>query len=146
MRLSMRNLALAGVLALGGLLGFGSTTARAHDGDGYSGGYGGYAGGGYGGYAGGGYGGIRRGYSGGGYYPGGYQQYYGNGGHDTQPHWHNESTPFGSFSWYGNGPHDTQPHEHVRSPYGGYRGYTPNPFGGVTESVYPSTPYTYMPW
>lgn len=139
MRLSMSNLALAGVLATS-LLAFGSAPASAQ-------GFGGYYGGGYyvQGFRAGGYGpAYGGGYYGG--YPGGYQQYFGNGGHDARPHWHNESTPFGSFSWYGNGPHDLQPHEHVRSPYGGYRGYTPNPFGGVTESVYPSTPYTYMPW
>lgn len=138
MRHMMRTIALAGVLATG-LLAFGAAPARAQ-------GFGGSCGGRY----------YGRGIAPGGYGPAygmgyrgslnGYQQYYGNGGHDTQPHWHNESTPSGSFSWYGNGPHDLQPHEHVRSPYGGYRGYTPNPFGGVTESVYPSTPYTYMPW
>jgi hypothetical protein len=135
MRLSLRSMALAGVLATG-LLAFGPTSVKAQ-------GYGGYDGGGYGqGYGGGGY---AQGY-GGGSYGGGYQQYYGNGGHDFQPHWHNTTTPYGSFSWYGNGAHDLQPHEHVRSPYGGYRGYSANPFGGVTESIYPSTPYTYMPW
>jgi hypothetical protein len=116
------------------------TTAKAQGWDGYPGGYGGYYRGGYGG----GY--YVGGYPGVGYYGGGYQQYYGNGGHDFQPHWHRSTTPFGTFMWYGNGAHDLQPHEHVRSPYGGYRGYSPNPFGGVTESIYPSTPYTYMPW
>ncbi len=140
MRHSLRTIIWTGVLAIGGLVAFGTTPVHAqgfgvYPGVGYGGGYiGGYNGGGYGVYP------------GGGYYGGGYQQYYGNGGHDLQPHWHNESTPYGSFSWYGNGPHDLQPHEHVRSPYGGYRGYTPNPFGGTTESIYPSTPYTYMPW
>jgi hypothetical protein len=135
-----------------GLLAFGTTAAKAQ---GYGGGYyggGGYGGGGYygQGYYGGGYGPA---YNGGGYgpgYGGGYgvptQQYYGNGGHDLQPHWHTTQTPVGSFAWYGNGAHDLQPHEHTNSPYGGYRGYSPSPFGGVTTSYYPSTPYTYMPW
>lgn len=148
MRLSLRSMALAGVLATG-LLAFGTTQAKAQ-------GYGGYyGGGGYGqGYGVGGYG---QGYGGGGgYYGGGggygqgygvpTQQYYGNGGHDFQPHWHSTQTPVGSFAWYGNGAHDLQAHEHTNSPYGGYRGYSPSPFGGVTTSYYNSTPYTYMPW
>jgi len=141
MRVSLRSMALAGVLATG-LLALGTTTAKAQ-------GYGGYyGGGGYGhGYVGGGYG---QGYGGGGHYRGGYgvpsQQYYGNGGHDFQPHWHTTQTPVGSFAWYGNGAHDLQAHEHTNSPYGGYRGYSPSPFGGVTTSHYNSTPYIYMPW
>ncbi|MBX6316727.1 MAG: hypothetical protein IRY99_28010, partial [Isosphaeraceae bacterium] len=77
-------------------------------------------------------------------YPGFYQRYYGNGGHDAAPHWHISRTPVGTFVWYGNGPHDYRPHEHVRTPFG-YRGYSVSPFG-VTESIYPSTPYTWMPW
>ncbi len=137
MRRTFKSAALAGVLAVVGLAGVGIPAAQAQ-------GFGGYPGGGYGG----GYHG--RGYYGGGSYGGGYgggyQQYYGNGGHDFQPHWHTTQTPVGSFAWYGNGAHDLQAHEHTRSPYGGYRGYSPSPFGGVTTSYYPSTPYTYMPW
>lgn len=153
MRLSLRSLALAGVLATG-LLALGTTPVEAQ-------GFGGYYGGGYGqgngggGYYGQGYGGGGYGpaYGGGGYYGGygqGYgvptRQYYGNGGHDFQPHWHTTQTPVGSFAWYGNGAHDAQPHEHTQSAYGGYRGYSPSPFGGVTTSYYNPTPYTYMPW
>ena len=110
---------------------------------GYGGGYNQGYGGGYGqGYGGGGYG---QGYGGGGYgVP--TQNYYGNGGHDLQPHLHTTQTPIGSFAWYGTGAHDLHPHEHTQSAYGGYRGYSPSPFGGVTTSYYNSTPYTYMPW
>jgi len=148
MRLSLRNAALTGILAAG-LLAFTTSPAKAQ-------GYG--CGRGYGGY-GQGYGGYSQGY-GGGYYGGGYSGqgygggyggapttgYYGNGGHDYQPHWHTTQTPVGSFNWYGNGAHDAQAHEHTQSAYGGYRGYSPSPFGGVTTSYYNSTPYTYMPW
>ena len=164
MRFSLRSMALAGVLATG-LLTFGTTQAQAQ---GYGGPYNGggygqqYNGGGYGQrYNGGGYGqasyggGYGQGYGGG--YQGGYgqgyggyavptQQYYGNGGHDLQQHMHTTQTPIGTFSWYGNGAHDLQPHEHTNSAYGGYQGYSPSPFGGVTTSYYNSTPYTYMPW
>jgi hypothetical protein len=72
-------------------------------------------------------------------------RYYGNGGHDAVPHWHNTYTPFGAVPWFGVGAHDFRPHEHTVSPAGGYRGYSATPFG-LTESIYPSTPYTYMPW
>jgi hypothetical protein len=44
------------------------------------------------------------------------------------------------------GDHDLHPHEHTNSAYGGYRGYSPSPFGGVTSSYYNPIPYTYMPW
>lgn len=138
MRRPMRTRVLAGILAVGSALGLGASSAKAQGfgypggGYGYGGGYGsGYYGGGYGG----GYGGSNPGFS-----------YYGNGGHDFQPHWHTTQTPVGSFPWYGNGAHDLQPHEHTNSPYGGYRGYSPSPFGGVTTSYYNSTPYIYMPW
>lgn len=138
MKFALRSTILAGVLAVGGVLGLGTSSANAQ-GCGYpGGGYGGYSGGGYGGYG---------GYSGGGYAssnPG--INYYGNGGHDFQPHWHTTQTPVGSFGWYGNGAHDLQAHEHTQSAYGGYQGYSPSPFGGVTTSYYNSTPYTYMPW
>ncbi len=146
MRSTLRNLALTGLLGLGGLLGFGASPARAQ-GYGYAQPYGGggyaqpYGGGGYGRSYGGGYGQP---------YGGGYQapvnQYYGNGGHDLQPHLHSTQTPLGSFAWYGNGGHDLRPHEHTQSAYGGYQGYSPSPFGGTTTSYYNSTPYTYMPW
>jgi hypothetical protein len=138
MRLSLRNMALAGVLATG-IMALGTTQAKAQGYGGYGQGYGGYGGGGYGQ----GYGGYGQGYSS---YGAPTQQYYGNGGHDLQPHWHTTQTPIGSFGWYGNGAHDLQPHEHTRSAYGGYRGYSPSPFGGVTTSYYNSTPYIYMPW
>ena len=160
MQTTLRNLALTGLLGLGGLLGFGTSPADAqgygygqpYGGGGYAQPYGGggyaqpYGGGGYGQpYGGGGYGG-----GGGGGYGGGYQapvnQYYGNGGHDLQSHWHTTQTPLGSFAWYGNGRHDLQPHEHTQSAQGGYRGYSPSPFGGTTTSYYNSTPYTSMPW
>jgi len=169
MRRTLWNTSLAGIVATGLLVfvtapakaqgyggcygggGYGQGSYGGGYGQGYGGGYGqSYGGGGYGqGYGGGGYG---QGY-GGGYgqgYGGGYgvptQQYYGNGGHDYQPHWHTTQTQVGSFAWYGNGAHDLQPHEHTNSTYGGYRGYSPSPFGGVTTSYYNSTPYTYMPW
>jgi hypothetical protein len=128
MRWILRTMALAGILALGGPWGLGTSSARAQ---GF--GYGGYSGGGY---YGGGYGGL-------GYSP--TYQYYGNGGHDAVPHWHNTYTPFGTVTWFGSGAHDFQPHEHTVSPYGGYRGYSAGPFG-ITESIYQSTPYIYMPW
>ena len=145
MRRTLRKASLAGVMAVVALAGLGTTTAEAQLNGGHHGG--GHHGGGHHGYV--SPGGFPGGYGGGhhgGFPGGGYQQYYGNGGHDFQPHWHRSTTPFGTRSWYGNGAHDLRPHEHVRSPYGGYRGYSPNPFGGVTESIYPSTPYTYMPW
>jgi len=134
MRGILRRLALAGVV-LAGTFGIASSSAQAQ---GF--GYGGY-GGGYGGAYAGGYGG---GYGGG--YTAPSYNYYGNGGHDFQPHWHTTQTPVGSFAWYGNGAHDFMPHEHSHSAYGGYRGYSPSPFGGVTTSYYTSTPYIYMPW
>jgi hypothetical protein len=70
--------------------------------------------------------------------------YYGNGGHDFMPHWHQTTTPFGTFSWYGNGPHDYLPHQHIRTPYS-YQGFSATPFG-YTQSFYPTTPYYYAPW
>lgn len=128
MRLPLRILALSGVLAIGGLLGPGTAPAKAQ-GFGisiYRGYGGGYYGGGYGGY-----GGV----------PG--FTYYGNGGHDFQPHWHTVQTPFGGYSYFGNGAHDFAPHVHRQTPYGitGYNGGFP-----YTQSYSPPTPYTYMPW
>lgn len=157
MRTTIRSVALATVLGLGGLLAIGSSPALAQGY--YQGGYG-YSpsyGGGYGarGYYGGGYvaanvnPGYGAGYGSPQYYGGGYAapnfNYYGNGGHDAAPHWHTTRGPYGAFQWFGSGAHDAQPHEHVASPYGGHRSYSVGPYG-VTESYYPSTPYTYMPW
>lgn len=138
-------LALTGCLAL--FLGGGST-GLAHDGAGEGGGW--VYPRGYGprvgwavGYP------PSSGYGPWGYGPGVYApptRYYGNGGHDTVPHWHRTTTPFGGPDyWYGNGPHDYLPHEHTNSPYGGYRSYSVSPYG-VTESFNQSTPYTYLPW
>ena len=156
MRLSPRTAALAGVLAAG-FLTLGATPAKAQGyggyyGQGYGQTYGGYSQS-YGGYS-QSYGGYNQSYGGYGQSYGGYgqtyvapvQQYYGNGGHDFQPHLHSTQTPVGSFAWYGNGAHDLGPHEHTQSAYGGYQGYSPSPFGGVTTSYYNSTPYQYRPW
>ena len=135
----IRTHILAGVLAVGGVLAFGSSTAKAQ-GYGY-GGYGGGQGGGYGqGYGqGGGYG---QGYGQGGGVPS--YNYYGNGGHDLAPHMHNVQVPFGGFSYYGNGAHDLRPHAHTETPYGvtSYNGG----FFSNTQSYSPPSPYTYMPW
>jgi hypothetical protein len=120
---------IVGLAALGGIAGT-SPIASAQDGcwsDGF--GFGGY---------GGGYRGFGSGY-------GGYGGYFGNGGHDAVPHWHQTTTPFGSFGWYGLGAHDFQPHVHSISPYS-YQGYSVSPWGNTT-SYYPRYPgYTYAPW
>jgi hypothetical protein len=102
-------------------------------------GYGGYGGGGYGG---GGYGG--GGYGGGGYGGGGYGSYFGNGGHDLQPHLHATQTPYGTSMWYGNGPHDLAPHQHSKTPWS-YQGYS-NTGSGPTTSFYNQQPTYYSPW
>ena len=144
MRNSPRTLGLAATLAAGVLaLGAGRAQAQGYGGGyaprpaysyGYGQGYGyGQSGGGYSQNYGQGYGAPAR-------------QYYGNGGHDYQPHMHTTTGPAGTFAWYGNGAHDAQAHEHTQSAYGGYRGYSPAPYGGTTTSYYNSTPYTYMPW
>lgn len=87
-------------------------------------------------------GGFRHGHHG---HHGGRGGYYGNGGHDTVPHWHRTTTPFGSFGWYGQGEHDYQPHWHTYNRRS-YRGYSFSPFG-ITESYYPRYPnYYYSPW
>ena len=146
MRNSPRTLGLAATLAAG-VLALGAGRAQAQ---GYGGGYAprpaysyGY-GQGYGyGQSGGGYG-QNYGYGQG--YGAPARQYYGNGGHDYQPHMHTTTGPAGTFAWYGNGAHDAQAHEHTQSAYGGYRGYSPAPYGGTTTSYNSSTPYTYMPW
>lgn len=79
-----------------------------------------------------------------GYYPPPVTGYYGNGGHDFVPHWHQTATPFGTFTWFGNGPHDYLPHQHVQTPYS-YEGYSVRPFR-FTRSIYSPYPYTYAPW
>ncbi|HXG12451.1 MAG TPA: hypothetical protein VNK04_22025 [Gemmataceae bacterium] len=79
------------------------------------------------------------------YYPGYFGGYYfGRGGHDVVPHWHQTYTPFGSFSWYGLGPHDFVPHAHTYDPFS-YRGYSYTPWS-YTESYYSPYPYYYAPW
>lgn len=142
MRFSLRNAALAGVLATG-LLALGTNPAKAQQ----YGGYGpGYYGGGYGrAYGpspyGGGYGPSP--YGGGGYAVPSYS-YYGNGGHDFQPHLHTRQTPFGTYSYYGLGRHDFRPHAHVETPYGITSfngGYFSN-----TQSYSPPAPFLYRPW
>jgi hypothetical protein len=83
------------------------------------------------------------GYSGGGYgVPS--SNYYGNGGHDFQPHWHTTQTPFGSYSYYGLGRHDFRPHDHVETP-SGITSYSNGPFSN-TQSYSPPAPYIYRPW
>jgi hypothetical protein len=89
-----------------------------------------------------GYGYGSYGYGGYGY--GSYGSYYGNGGHDFQPHWHTTQTPFGGYAWYGNGPHDHVPHQHTYSPWS-YQGYNPTA-SGYTQSYYPRYPGYYAPW
>lgn len=91
----------------------------------------GYGSGTYGGY---GYGG--------GWNP--YGSYFGNGGHDFQPHWHITQTPFGPNIWYGNGPHDLVPHQHSHTPWS-YQGYS-NTEAGPTTSFYSPQPYYFAPW
>ncbi len=80
----------------------------------------------------------------GGYYGAPAYGYYGNGGHDFAPHWHQSTTPYGTYSWYGNGPHDFQPHSHVQTPYS-YQGSSVSPWG-YTQSFYPNSPYQYSPY
>ena len=115
MRSTLRMMALAGVLSIGGLA-LGGAEAKA---DGY----------GHGGdHHGGGYGVPSYGY-------------YGNGGHDLQPHWHTKRTPFGNFQYFGNGRHDLRPHGHTVTPYG-IESYNSR----RTRSYSPPTPYGYLPW
>jgi len=111
--------------AIVGLLGIGTTLAQAHEGQPHGGGP-------PGGNQGGSYGRVPS------------YGYFGNGGHDTVPHWHETTTPFGRFSWYGTGRHDYQPHEHRVTPYS-YESYSSGPFGR-TRSFHSPKPYRYMPW
>ncbi|MBA3313945.1 MAG: hypothetical protein H0T47_11765 [Planctomycetaceae bacterium] len=115
----MRRLLSLSLLAFGMAAVTAPGTADAHDR------FGGY---GYGGYG----------------YGGGFGGYYGNGGHDFQPHWHTTRSQFGSYQWFGNGPHDYAPHHHTYSPWS-YEGHHVSPFG-VTTSHYPRYPYYYAPW
>ena len=132
----MKRLAMT-LVAMGALMAF-SMQANAQDYGGYGFGWGGYGNnGGYGGGYGGGFGG---GY-GGGY---GASSYFGNGGHDLQPHGHVTQTPYGQYSWYGNGPHDLTPHQHSRNPWS-YQGYS-NTGAGPTTSFYNQQPTYYSPW
>ena len=39
-----------------------------------------------------------------------HEGYFGNGGHDVTPHWHQTQTPYGPTYWYGMGSHDFRPH------------------------------------
>ncbi len=125
MRSTLRMMALAGVLSVGGLV-LGGSEVKADEyghGDHHQGG----------------------GHQGGGYQGGGYgvpsYNYYGNGGHDFQPHWHTKRTPFGSFQYYGNGRHDLRPHGHTVTPYG-IESYNSR----RTRSYSPPTPYGFQPW
>lgn len=120
MRGAFRLAAFAGVALAASLL-----TGRAAMAQGY--GYGGYPGVPYGG-----------GYS----VPG--QVYYGNGGHDFQPHWHTRQTPFGGYSYFGLGRHDFRPHAHVETPQG-ITSYSNGRFSS-TQSYAPPAPYVYRPW
>lgn len=79
--------------------------------------------------------------------PGGYDYYYGNGGHDFAPHYHQYDTPYGSYSYYGNGLHDLVPHDHVYvNPgyYGGYSGYS-TPYDGYSSGYYSPYGSSYSP-
>ena len=114
--------AVAGVVLLvgGGLVQ--PESAEAHDGGGFS---------------------FYYGPSYGGFWPG-YGSYYGFGGHDAVPHWHDTYTPFGGYRWYGTGSHDYYPHAHRYTPFS-YEGLSVSPWG-VTRSYYPRYPYYYSPW
>jgi len=120
MRRSLKTLTLAGIVAVSTGLGLGTSSAKAQ-------GFG-YPGGGY------------RG----GYYAVPSTTYYGNGGHDLQPHMHTRQGLFGNSSSYGLGRHDFRPHAHVETPYG-ITGYSNGPFRS-TQSYSPPTPYGYRPW
>ena len=132
-----------------------ATPAKAQCFRGYGGGGYGYGGGGYsgGGYSGGGYGGGGYGYGGYGYGAGGYGginqggsfgSYFGNGGHDLQPHLHATQTPYGQNLWYGNGPHDLAPHQHSITPWS-YQSYS-NTGAGPTTSFNSPQQYYFAPW
>ena len=120
--------AITGLAVFGGVVAT-SRMASAQEGWGFSFGNGGF---------GFGYGNVAPAYA-------GYGGYFGNGGHDAVPHWHQTTTPYGSYNWYGLGAHDFQPHAHQVTPYS-YQGYSASPWG-YTTSFYPRYPgYTYAPW
>ena len=129
MRPILRTMTLAGILALGGILGLETSSANAQ---GY--GYGGHHGG-HGSHVGGNYGGGVGIPS---------FSYYGNGGHDLAPHWHTRQTPFGASAYYGLGRHDFRPHGHVQTPYG-ITGYSNGLFNS-TQSYSPPAPPVFRPW
>ena len=81
---------------------------------------------------------------GGGYGYGQPSTYFGNRGHDLQPHMHVTQTPFSPNIWYGNGPHDLAPHQDSRTPWS-YQGYS-NTGAGPTTSFYNQQPTYYSPW
>lgn len=129
----MQNLLFAGVVSIAGLAAaLAPSTAEAH---GPRGGFSISIGGGGFGYP--------------GYYGYGFHRYpsygyYGGAGHDTLPHWHRSTSPYGTTYWYGQGAHDYYPHEHVVTPYS-YRSYSYSPWG-VTESIHSRYPRYYAPW
>jgi len=138
---------MAGILAVGSGLGASSASAQGY-GYGYGGGYStGYVTQGCG-YSGGGYA-PSYGYGGGGYAAPTYAAaptytYYGNGGHDAQPHLHIRQGLFGTRTYYGLGAHDFRPHAHVESPYG-ITSYSNGRFSNTQSYAAPS-PYIYQPW
>jgi hypothetical protein len=136
--------ALAAVLTIGGVLGFGTPSARAQGfslsiNSGFRGyGYPGY---GYPGYGVPSYGYPGSFYSGSGYY-GGYAPSYGYsgyGGYGYAPYGGVIQAPYGAFSGYG-----YQPNVYPISPYG-YQGYSFGT-GFTTRSFYSSPPYRFLPW
>jgi hypothetical protein len=130
----MRTVWLSSVLALVGCLGVQVSSAEAQWGGDGCPSYG--------------YRGFGHGAGGYGVY-GPYGSYFGNGGHDYQPHGHVTQTPYGPQGWYGNGPHDFVPHQHSYSPWS-YQGYS-NTGAGPTTSFYNPQPYNpqryyFAPW
>jgi len=143
MRVTMRMMAMAGVLTIGSGLWTSSAKAQGY---GYGGGYVTqtytYGGGGYApsyGYG----GGYAPSYGYGGGYAVPTTTYYGNGGHDLQPHMHTRQGLFGNTSYYGLGRHDFRPHEHVETPYG-VTSYSNGRFSNTQSYAAPS-PY-YRAW
>jgi hypothetical protein len=125
----MKRFILAAVIGLASVGGMAAmpSAARAYDDDGWYG----FGGPGFG-----------RGFGG---FGGAWGGYYGNGGHDSVPHWHQTTTPFGSYNWFGLGTHDFQPHVHTYSPYS-YEGSSVSPFGYTRSFYSPSPNYYYAPW
>jgi hypothetical protein len=129
MRRALPMAALTAVLTIGGVLGFGTPSARAQGfslsinsgfrGYGYPGSF--YSGSGY-------YGGYVPSYSDSGY-----------GGYGYAPYGGVIQAPYGAFSGYG-----YQPNVYPISPYG-YQGYGYGT-GFTTRSFYSSAPYRFLPW